>query len=146
MRKSCADFAVWMCVRACAHLTLSVPFSLLHVSPQARSGVSVPVTGDQTISVRLGVEPQCCVTARSTGAAEIWAIRKACRDLNTVASCCLLDSQMAHEPIHQHGVTWDRGLLVFPWCCKLWGNRASNESRHVVRSESEPATKLCCRR
>lgn len=46
VRKSRAAFG--MCV------TCSVPFILVHVSPQARSKVSVIVTGDQTIFVRLG--------------------------------------------------------------------------------------------
>lgn len=120
MRKSCADFAVC----ACVCLTLSVPFSLLHVSLQARSGVSVTVTGDQTIFVRLGAEPQRCarsVTPRSAGAAVLHPEQnshKACGDLKPVAlqrvtASCYLDSQMAHEPIHQHCVTCDHGLLLF---------------------------------
>lgn len=51
-RKSRADFGI--CV------TISVPFILMHVSCQARSKVSVTVTGDQTIFAMLEAEPQRC--------------------------------------------------------------------------------------
>lgn len=44
--------------RADCRITLSVPFILGHVSPRAGSKVSVAVTGDRTVCVWLGTEPQ----------------------------------------------------------------------------------------
>lgn len=117
IRKSCADFAVCVCVCVC--VTLSVPFSLIHVSPQARSKVSVTVTGDQTIFVRLGAEPftvshpsqmlpQFCIK-RAIG-------KPSCKVFHMVvlwmfSRSCYPDSQMAHEPIHRCCMSFNRSFF-----------------------------------
>lgn len=86
------------CVYGRALVALVLP-SLSHslsymFPPQARSEVSVPVTGDQTITARLGAEPQRRVTTRSAGAADTRAIGKPA-EIGTANSCIML---LSREP------------------------------------------------